>query len=60
MTAAIIEMIKAEGMFKDFATSEGPSGKRQITYSCLILLSCLNYKNKEDKEDKEDFFLFLT
>ena len=36
-----------------------PSGKRQITYSCLILLSCLNFKNKEDKQNKCDFLLIL-
>ena len=35
------------------------SGKRQITHSCLILLSCLNFKNKEDKQNKCDFLLIL-
>ena len=37
----------------------GTSGKRQITYSCLILLICLNFENKEEKPNKQDFLLTL-
>ena len=37
----------------------GPSGKRQITYSCLILLICPNFENKEEKSNKRDFLLIL-
>ena len=35
------------------------SGKRQITYSCLILLICPNFENKEEKSNKRDFLLIL-
>ena len=49
----------ADGSMYHDARLSDPSGKCQITYSCLILLSCLNFKNKEDKQNKCDFLLIL-